>query len=380
MNQLSIHQVVADIQNQSAGPSYSVTGLCKALDELGAAVKLHTLEPAPDVTFPFPVAYYPKWRFPARLGVSPVMSRALYQVAMDSEVIHFNGLWMMPSVYPGRAVEDTSCSLVVSPRGMLDPWAINWSKWRKSVFWHLLQGRVVRQVDCIHVTSDQELEAVRRLGLRQAVAVVPIGIDIPEVFQQQTPNNERVLLYLGRLHPKKNIEALLEAWSQIHQRFGDWVLWIVGPGDPSYIRRLQELGMSLGVQRVKYVGPAYGSDKVAAYRAADLFVLPTHSENFGITIAEALSFGVPVITTKGAPWQGLETYGCGWWVEIGPDALVEAFSESMDLSRSELREMGVRGRRWMVSDFSWSNAGRMMLETYQWLRDGGPAPPWVDRT
>ncbi|MDH3463955.1 MAG: glycosyltransferase [Acidimicrobiia bacterium] len=379
MTRLSIHHVVPDIHKEASGPSQSVTGLCGALGELGAEIRLHTLEPAPERDFSFPVSYYPRWSTPARLGVSPDMKNELEHVAMTADVIHFHGLWMMPDVYPGRAIRDTSCSLVMSPRGMLDPWAIGWSHWRKSIFWLLMQGKAVRRADCIHATSHQELVAVRRFGLRQSVAVVPVGIDIPDELGRRDRDNERVLLFLGRLHPKKNVEALLEAWSRVQHRYSDWVVWIVGEGDPHYIRGLKALGVELAAKRVEFPGPAYGSNKAAIYQAADLFVLPTHSENFGISIAEALSYGVPVITTRGAPWPGLETIGCGWWVKIGADPLAQALSESMALGRSELQEMGLRGRQWMAEEYSWSKVGRMMLETYEWLRGGGSSPSWVDR-
>jgi len=379
VNQLSIHHVVSDINEEASGPSQSVPGLCAALGDLGAMVHLHALEPAPERAFSFAVSYYARWRTPARLGVSPDMKNELKRVAATADLIHFHGLWMMPDVYPGRAIRDTPCSLVMSPRGMLDPWAVGWSRWRKAVFWKLLQERVVERADCIHVTSDQELRAVRRIGLRQPVAVVPIGIDVPVEIERRDQDKERVLLFLGRLHPKKNVEALLVAWSQVQRVFPDWMVWVVGDGVPHYVRELKALAVELGVERVEFPGPAYGADKAALYQAADLFVLPTHSENFGISIAEALSYCVPVITTKGAPWSGLETKRCGWWVEIGADALASALSESMTLNRPELRVMGLRGREWIEEEYSWAKVGTMMLDTYRWLRGGGSPPPWVHR-
>ncbi|NNE82716.1 MAG: glycosyltransferase, partial [Alphaproteobacteria bacterium] len=137
------------------------------------------------------------------------------------------------------------------------------------------------------------------------------------------------------------------------------------------------LANELKLQRVEFSGPLYGEDKWRAYQEADLYVLPSHSENFGMTVAEALAAGTPVITTRGAPWAELEPRGVGWWIDIGVDALVASLQEAMTSSPEELIVRGERGREWMIQKFSWQRVGTMMDQTYQWLLHRGEMPNWV---
>ena len=140
---------------------------------------------------------------------------------------------------------------------------------------------------------------------------------------------------------------------------------------------MKAFGTKLRLRRMEFVEPLYGEAKLSAYREADLFVLPTRSENFGITVAEALAAGTPAIVTKGAPWQGLQTHRAGWWIDIGVDALVAALEEAMAASPDELVRRGINGREWMIRDFSWHNLGKQMDRTYRWLMEGGVHPSWV---
>ena len=126
-----------------------------------------------------------------------------------------------------------------------------------------------------------------------------------------------------------------------------------------------------------FAGPVYADAKRALYRRAALHVLPSHSENFGMTVAEALASGTPVIATRATPWSGLEREGCGFWIELGVEPLVHALREATGLERAELLRLGARGRQWMQRDFSWSRVAREMASVYRWLRTGGTAPPSV---
>ena len=298
---------------------------------------------------------------------------------MTADIMHFHGLWMMPNVYPGWAVKDTDCSLVFSPRGMLDEWALNWSKGRKSVFWNTMQRRVIERVDCFHATSDMEAEAIRNAGFTAPIAVIPIGIDIPSTATRSANSGTRVLLYLGRLHPKKNVEALLHSWAQLQGAHADWSLSIVGEGDASYVAGLKLLSATLGTERVDFHGPAYGDDKLTIYAHADLYVLPTFSENFGISVAEALSNSIPVVTTRGAPWSGLIENHAGWWTDTDDSSIATALDDAMSHDRRELHAMGRNGQEWMRREFRWSEVASQMVRTYRWLRGECDPPACVQR-
>ena len=374
MHVSSIH-VVHSIQQEAAGPSYAIPRLCQSLCDLGDVASLHCTGAVP-AKCKIPVRTYDQWPYPSRLGVSPAMSRALREAAVNSHIMHTHSLWMMPNIYPAWATRGSNCRLVVSPHGTLAPWALSKSRWAKRLIWPLQKETLVRAA-CLHATAETEYQHIRNIGLRAPVAVISFGIDIPVSRRFSSEDGRRQLLYLGRIDPIKGIDLLLRVWRKVGDVRSEWELRLIGPGSGGYLQHLQELSKTLALQRVSFEGPLYGDDKQKAYQSADLYILPSHTENFGITVAEALANGVPAIVTKGAPWQGLETNDCGWWVNRDERTLCETLQTALSLSRAELREMGERGRSWMQRDFSWGVIGRRMHLTYEWLLGGGPVPDWV---
>jgi glycosyltransferase involved in cell wall biosynthesis len=322
---------------------------------------------------------YPRVPILRRLRSSRTLSSALHDAAPSSEVIHNHGLWLMPNVSAGRAAVSGPTPLVVSPRGMLAPAALAFSRLKKRAFWALFQGAVILGASCLHATSEQEYEEIRGFGLTNPVAIIPNGIDLPRVPRRPTtaPVIERVVLSLGRIHPKKGLARLVQAWSKVEAGYPGWQLKIAGPPEIAHDQELRKLTIALGLSRVSIEGPIYGEAKTIAYRDADVFVLPTLNENFGLTVAEALAAGTPVISTKGAPWSGLEREGCGWWIDHGVEPLAEALAHAMALPREALNAMGDRGRQWMARDFSWDSVAHDMLGIYHWLARRVPPPPAV---
>ncbi|MDD5034078.1 MAG: glycosyltransferase [Methylococcaceae bacterium] len=379
MNQMGriIHTVPA-ISEEASGPSYAVVRLCESLISEGDAVTLSTLDWAPMDSPPAFVKRFPLGLGPRRLGRSPAMRRWLTKAVADREVrlIHNHSLWMMPNVYPGWIAKKSDIPLIVSPHGTLSDWAMRNGSPVKQLFWPLLQRPVLNATTCFHATAKSEYEDIRRLGFKQAVAMIPIGIDIPE-WNPKQQSEFRTLLFLGRIHPKKGLDLLLPAWGAVQNRFPDWRLKIVGPDNDGHLQRMQQLAKELGLERIVFTGALLGREKREAYRDADLFVLPTHSENFGISVTEALAGGTPAIVTKGAPWQGLEEHQAGWWVDISVDALVACLESALNQPHDELEAMGLRGRSWMEADFSWQRIGKQMVQTYRWMIDGGTPPEWV---
>ena len=380
--------VVARLDPISGGPSYSVPRLCEALAAAGAETTLLSVAEKDSGQRAFYHKGYHDCRFEwdharipilCRLRMSRGLSSALHDAALTADVIHNHGLWLMPNVVAGAASASGPTRLVVSPRGMLAPAALAFSRWKKRAFWALLQGPMIRGSACIHATSEQEYEEIRGFGLANPVAIIPNGIDLPEVPALLTaePPVERVVLSLGRIHPKKGLPQLVLAWSKVEARNPGWRLRIVGPPELGHDNELRALATSLGLTSISIEGPLYGETKTAVYGDADIFVLPTLNENFGLTVAEALAAGTPVISTKGAPWSGLEHEGCGWWIDHGVEPLAAALAHAMALPRRELKAMGGKGRSWMARDFSWDFAGRNMLGVYLWLAHGAEPPPTI---
>lgn len=307
-----------------------------------------------------------------RLAISSELAGATATAAARGSVLHTHGLWLTPNISPARIARRHKVPLVVSPRGMLGEAALSFSATRKRIVWSVAQRRALETAACFHATSDAEAEDIRRMGLTAPVAVIPNGIDIP---RRDPVPGARTILHLGRLHPKKGIDRLITAWARLVERHGDWRLRIVGPSEIGHRDALERQVAEQCVPRVEFQDALYGDEKWDAYANAGVFVLPTLHENFGMVVAEALAAGVPVISTRGAPWQGLETERCGWWVDHGVEALAVALDAALSLPDAERTAMGARGRAWMERDFGWGGIAACMAEAYQWLysHDAPPA-------
>jgi len=378
LNMPNIVHVVPAIAEEASGPSYSVVRLCKSLIDQGHPVTLAALDWAPVTAPPTFSRFFPLGFGPRRMGRSPAMARWLASQAADgrTSLIHNHSLWMMPNVYTGRTAARYSIPYIVSPRGTFSEWAIQSGSRIKKLFFPLVQRPALSAVTCFHATAESEYEDIRRMGFRQPVAVIPNGIDVPPQMVRLR-KGVRTLLFLGRINPIKGLDMLLPAWQAVQSRFPNWQLRIVGADNGGYLDKLRALAAELGLERVEFCGPLYGQDKWRAYGEADLFVLPTYSENFGLAVAEALAAGTPAIVTRGAPWHGLETQGAGWWIEIGLDPLVACLESALIQSSVVLAVMGQQGRDWMVRDYSWQQIGKQMAESYQWILHGGGRPTWM---
>ena len=376
MTHLRIAQVIPAIAVEASGPSYSVVRLCESLIARGEQVVLAALRWDERYSPPPFCREFPLSRGPRKLGRSARMSRWLVEecTAGRIDLLHSHALWMMPCVYPGRLARNSNVPLVTSPRGSLSPEALGLSRLRKKAFWLLQQGQALRAARLLHATSEAEYADIRAAGLTQPVAVIPNGIDIPPPRPPRSAKRRRVLLYLGRVHPIKGLDVLLRAWHELSARHVDWDLRIVGPGEPAHVTAVRQHARDLGVQRVNFAGAAYGPERLAAYQSADLYVLPTRSENFGMTVAEALAAGTPVITTHGAPWAGLARHDAGWWIEQSLDALVATLDLALRSSPERLEAMGANGRLWMTESFGWPTIGAAMQSVYQWLVHRGDKP------
>ncbi len=375
---MKVIHVVPAISEEASGPSYSVVRLCESLIAQGEEVTLAALDWAPMASPPSFLKAFPLGWGPRRVGRSPAMKRWLAEQAASgaAELIHNHSLWMMPNVYPGQVARGRHLPLIVSPRGTLSAWAFGSGSRIKRFFWPALQRPALAATTCLHATAQAEYEDIRRMGFQQPVAIIPNGIDIPDL-PAKVPRQQRTLLFLGRVHPKKGLDMLLPAWRAVQDRFPEWQLRIVGPDNSGYLSQIRRMVADLRLERIEFCGAVYGERKWQAYRQAELFVLPTYSENFGMSVAEALAAGTPAIVSKGAPWAGLAQRGAGWWIDIGLDSLVACLEEALARTASELAEMGLRGRQWMEAEYSWAHIGQQMAETYRWVTSARNKPTWI---
>jgi glycosyltransferase involved in cell wall biosynthesis len=308
------------------------------------------------------------------IGWSQAVSQELPQA--DCEILHTHGLWMHSSWVALAWKRRWHRPHVASARGMLEAWAWNHHAWKKRPMWWLLEKRNLESASLLHATSHQEAQSFRNRGLKAPIAIIPNGVDIPMLplsEERQSPKQIKTALFLSRLHPKKGLPLLIEAWSKIRPR--DWQLRIAGPDEGGHQAVVEKMVNSAGLaQEIVFLGALEGQQKARAFFESDLFILPSHSENFGISVAEALAHGLPVITTQGTPWQSLETERCGWWVPVSIEGLATALKMATQLNEVERSEMGSRGRQWMENQFGWPQVASQMIMCYDWLLRAADKP------
>jgi glycosyltransferase involved in cell wall biosynthesis len=374
---------------ESGGPARSVTGLCTALAYRGLSIDLISLDVGPHFGSPIipPPELVSTTFVPNRLAVgmrqlwAPQFKQTLQRIIQEKSVriIHDHCLWLPTNGAAAKTAGQLSIPLIVSTRGMLEPWALQHSRWKKWLMWQLYQRRNLAGARALHATSLTEAENLRRLGLSQPIAVIPNGVEIPAIFHSNGRPNQpqkRTLLFLSRLHPKKGLLNLVQAVKQLAPL--DWQIILAGPDEGGHRAEVEAAIRAAGLSHsFIFTGPVDDTQKWALYRQADLFVLPSFSENFGIVIAEALAGGVPVITTTGTPWQELDTHHCGWCVEPIVESLATALGEAMSLTDTERRQMGLNGCRLIQHKYSWPAVAEQMAAVYRWVLGLGDRPACV---
>ena len=379
---MNVVHTVNSLRADHGGPSRSVTALCTALAHGGLQVSL--VAHRPEMGEPEPVL--PGGEVSVRLvdrepgyrvflpGANAFTTAVEAMVGPDT-VLHDHGLWLPSNVAAARVARRLRVPFVVSTRGMLTRWALDQSRAKKRAAWHLYQRRALRSARLLHATAEDEVEDIRRAGLHQPVAVLPNGVTMPERARELPEGPTRRVLFLSRIHPKKGLLNLVEAWAQV--RPAGWELVLAGPDADGHRAEIEARIRAHGVERVRFAGEVDDAAKWDLYRDADLFVLPTFSENFGIVVAEALAAGVPAITTKGAPWAALDARRCGWWIDVGVEPLVAALAEATALDDEARREMGARGRAYVEEVLSWERVAAEMRVAYDWLLGRGNRPDCV---
>ncbi len=370
----TIHSTV----DEAKGPSYSVRRLYEEMIRIGDSILLVDADARENVKpLSFGKSFFPGVG-PAKLGRSPTMNQYLAKLAKTNKIslLHNHGLWMMPNVYPGQIARKYKLPLITSPRGTFAKHAWESGSKVKKIFWPLLQKPALEATTCFHATAESEYEDIRRMGYKQPVAIIPNGVDILSGYVKQQ-NNLKTLLFLGRIHPIKGLDMLLPCWQKLQHEFPDWQLRIVGPDSGGHLIEMKNLSNKLNLCRINFIGGLYEHEKWQEYYNSDLYVLPTYSENFAMSVAEALAAGVPSVVTKGAPWSSLEKINAGLWVDINQDELLSGLRRMMQKSSSELLSMGQNGKILMEQNYSWQSIAKQMHDVYTWVLNGGIAPSSV---
>ena len=297
-----------------------------------------------------------------RHSISVDFLKVLPAYLRHAQVVHLTGVYSFPTLPSLYLCKRWDIPVVWSPRGAFQQWTGSRRVWLKSV-WDVFCKVVLPENLILHVTSEAEAcESGQKLPHVHTI-VIPNGVEIPDPINHINQDGIFRLLYLGRLDSKKGIENLLIACEKIKIVYNhSFKLTIAGEGSESYTHSLKILVKEHDLQRqVHFVGHIDNDQKKSLFAQADVTVVPSYTENFGIVVAESLAHAVPVIASKGTPWQRVEEVGCGFWVDNDPDTLAKALD---DVSNMDLVEMGNRGRLWMEREFSLSCVANRMSEVY----------------
>ena len=336
-----------------------------------------------------PCEEYQPWG-PRALGFSPGLSRALR--ASSPDLLHLHGLFTWPSHVARSWRKSSDRPVVVSPHGMLEPWAISNSVWKKRIFSALVEDDNLGGASCLHALCGAEAENLRRLGLRNPVAVIPNGVDVVGLatapgrmaFDLAFPAavGRPFVIFLGRIHPKKGLLHLVEAWAkvtaEVRQGGEDWLLVVAGPDQGGHLEQVRSRARALDLERdLLFTGPLQDDAKWSTLSAAEAFVLPSFSEGFSVAVLEAMACRLPVLLSKQCNFD-VEAIGAGVLCEPTVASVTNQLRHIISLGRCSRRTLGERGRDEVERNYSWPMVAQRTEKLYAWLLGGGPLPWFVE--
>jgi len=364
------------------GPPRSVLALCRAQRDAGADVRVVTTsangegEVSEEVIARgeyegIPVRYCGR-AWPRSVFYAPSFSRVVATELRDADVLHIHGLWNAAVWSAAAAARDHLRPYVLSPRGMLAPAALAHDGWRKRVVYPLADRRVIRDAARLHATSQLEFDQLTRLTSPDRVVFVPNGVELPRVGvtgervareRFKLPPRAPLVLFLGRIHPIKRLDLLAGAFGRVLQQHADAHLVIAGPDEDGHRAQVAPLFTAFG-DAVTWTGRVDETGKRELLNTAAVLVMCSDAESFGMSVAEAMAAGTPVVVTRTCPWPEVESHHAGFWVEQTPDAVARGVNAVLS-DRSAAREMGCRGRSLVASQYSWPHAASALINEYE---------------
>jgi glycosyltransferase involved in cell wall biosynthesis len=392
---LRVLHLVGSVGRKSGGNGPATLGLVQAQRELGLDARIWCLnlddgaaESAAACGLSDALTVWPASRPPA-LGFGLQLHRALLSSQNHGfQLIHQHSLWFALSHTTASFAYAYGRPTVVAPEGCLNPYALNISKPKKWLALTLYERRNLERAKCLYALSSAEAKSIRAFGLRNSVAVVPNGISGDWLSSKgdaarfrgkfNLNDGKRIMLFLGRLHPIKGLDLLLDASHELKRQLEGWAIVVAGNGDPEYTKSLMALTGDFGLQEVvRFTGPLYDQDKRDAFAAASVYVLPSRSDAAPVGVLEALGAGTPVIATRKSPWSDLVSFGCGWWVESNRHALRDALEDALRRNPEDLCAMGLKGRKLVEKKYTWRQIAEQTAQLYEYLTGGGAKPDFL---
>lgn len=362
---MRVLHVIGNISRATGGPARSVQGLVAGLNAMGIEAWLMTLENGEE----------PWVDGVARFANGSAFENVLLRAKPD--IVHIHGIWNLGLHRCAVICRRWNIPYVIAPRGMLEPWSLQQKRFKKRIARYLYQDKDLKYAAALHATAESEARQFGKLGFMNPVIVSPNGVNVPKTLDR-TAHQDRSILFVSRMHPKKGVLELVEAFAlcaTCSPQLKDWHVELVYTTnsdleieyEAKVKSRVDELGFD---DKFIFTGSLDDDAKWQAYARADLFVLPTYSENFGIVVAEALWASVPVVTTKGTPWNELDTEKCGKWIDIGVEPLAEALKEMIAMSDDARRQMGAKGRKLVEGKYTWGAVVKAMVKGYEDILNG----------
>jgi len=320
-----------------------------------------------------------------RLCFSLNAKHIILNVLRSCDIAHINGIYTYPVTIGARFARRLKKPYIIAIRGGLEPWVYKQKHLKKRVFFSTILKPLLRDADCIHVTSEGEMQSCIALGLKGPFTIIPNGINPDDFAHLPGPTEakevwprlkgKKLILFLSRLAKEKGLDMLLDVWFRITQKHPHALLVIAGPDDRGYQKHICKIIQRGKLsQSVFILGNITGHKKLMLYSGSDIFILPSYSENFGNVVAEALACGIPVITTEGAPWKDIDLFDCGKWVPVQAEAIEEALCSLLKMPPAMLAEMGQRGRSLICKNYTWDVAARRMKNVYNCILEKKEIP------
>lgn len=371
-------------------------GLSAAVPQLASAVAAHSGRKARLAGFCSPDEDDPKlatesltlsrWPVSRMAWLQDRVLRDRFQEQLGSvDGVHVHGLWEQSTLVSARASRHAGKPYVLSAHGMLDRWALNNKRLKKAVYAAWSERGNVRRAACLHALTDAEAKDYRRFGATQPVAVIPNGVTVPatadrELFLARFPSlrGKRIVLFLSRLHFKKGLDILAQAWGEVSKRHLDSHLVLAGPDFEGTRATLEKSLAAHGIcESVTFTGMLEGQAKWSALRAAECFVLPSYSEGLSVAALEALGSGLPVIISEQCNLPEVARFEAGWTIQPNAKELCRALMDMLSNSDKTNSRIGANGRRLVEQNYSWPLIGRKMSEVYAWVL-GGRLPDSIE--
>lgn len=313
----------------------------------------------------------------SRMEYMPRMNQLLKELP-QYDLYHVQGLWLWLGHSVASYARKQKKPYVITLRGMLYPQALAHSTLIKKISLALYQRNDLRRAACIQATCKEEMNYYRELGFTNPVAILPNPIEVDGIIERPIPPKTKLRIgYLGRIHPRKRIERLIYAFDALRDELDNAELLIIGAGDKRYEQFLREEVVRLNLHNVRFAGFLTGEEKDKAILSLSYLVVPSDFENFGNIVTEALVRGIPVIASKGMPWQELDEFHCGWWIDNDQEMINHTLHNAINLPELERLQMGIKGKQLIKEKYAVDKLGEKMKQLYEWVLYGGTQPDFV---